>query len=395
MTDRNLSGVPGNAAINEILPASAGIPAADSSAGANDAGSTGANGAEIMEKYEKESRTRNFTSRPLRILVYALCLAFTLYHLAYASGIRLLQMVNIKHHAIHVGLVLVLGFALYPAFRKSSRRKMAWYDWIFAVLCAIMPVYVFVRYPAFISTGFSGDTIDIVMGTLLILLVMECSRRISGPALTILSALFLVYALFGRSCPGIFRHRGYTWHRVVTYLTTDIYGIYGTSVKVSATYIVLFIIFGDVMNKCGMGQFFNDIANALAGHTKGGPAKVAVLASGFLGSINGSAVANVVTTGTFTIPLMKKTGYSKEFAGAVEATASVGGQLLPPIMGAAAFVMAETLGVKYGVIIRAAVLPALIYYLGIILQVQMRAEKDGLKGLPKDRMPKEIGRAHV
>ncbi len=346
------------------------------------------NGAEIMEKYEKESRTRTFSNRFLNRAVYVLCLAFTVYHLAYASGVRLLQMVNIKHHAIHVGLILVLGFALYPAFGKSSRKKVVWYDWFFIALCAVMPIYVFVRYPAFISTGFSGDAIDIVMGTLLILLVMECSRRISGPALTILSALFLVYALMGRSFPGIFRHRGYTWHRVVTYLTTDIYGIYGTSIKVSATYIVLFIIFGDVMNKCGMGQFFNDIANALAGHTKGGPAKVAVLASGFLGSINGSAVANVVTTGTFTIPLMKKTGYSKEFAGAVEATASVGGQLLPPIMGAAAFVMAETLGVKYGVIIRAAVLPALIYYLGIILQVQMRADKDGLQGLPKSQMPK-------
>ena len=183
-------------------------------------------------------------------------------------------------------------------------------------------------------------------------------------------------------------HRGYTWHRIVTYLTTDIYGIYGTSIQVSATYIVLFIIFGEVMNKCGMGQFFNDIANALAGHTKGGPAKVAVLASGFLGSINGSAVANVVTTGTFTIPLMKKTGYSKEFAGSVEATASVGGQLLPPIMGAAAFVMAETLGVQYGEIIKAAVIPALIYYLGIIIQVQMRATKDNLLGLPKDQLPR-------
>lgn len=348
------------------------------------------NGEEIMEKYEKESRTRKFGNVYLNRLIYVLCLAFTIYHLAYASGIRLLQMVNIKHHAIHVGLVLVLGFALYPAFSGSSRKQISWYDWIFVALCAVMPVYVFVRYPVFISTGFSGETIDIIMGTLLILLVMECSRRISGPALSILSAVFLVYALFGRSFPGIFRHRGYNWHRVVTYLTTDIYGIYGSSVKVSATYIVLFIIFGDVMNKCGMGQFFNDIANALAGHTKGGPAKVAVLASGFLGSINGSAVANVVTTGTFTIPLMKKTGYSREFAGAVEATASVGGQLLPPIMGAAAFVMAETLGVKYGAIIRAAVLPALIYYLGIILQVQMRAEKDGLSGLPKDQMPKVL-----
>ncbi|MBQ6075617.1 MAG: TRAP transporter permease [Lachnospiraceae bacterium] len=341
-----------------------------------------------MEKFEKESRTRIFDAKWLKTVIYVLCLVFTLYHLAYASGIRLLQMVNIKHHAIHVGMILVLGFALYPAFKKSSRKKIAWYDWIFIALSAAMPIYVFIRYPTFISTGFEGETVDIIFGTVLIILVLICSRRLSGWALPILSVIFLIYALFGRSFPGIFMHRGYIWHRIVTYLTTDIYGIYGTSIKVSATYIVLFIIFGEVMNKCGMGQFFNDIANALAGHTKGGPAKVAVLASGFLGSINGSAVANVVTTGTFTIPLMKKTGYSKEFAGAVEATASVGGQLLPPIMGAAAFVMAETLGVKYGLIIKAAVIPALIYYLGIIIQVQMRATKDHLNGLPKELMPK-------
>lgn len=253
-------------------------------------------GAEIMEKYEKESRTRKFQADWLNKLVYVLCLFFTLYHLAYASGIRILQMVNIKHHAIHVGLVLMIGFLLYPAFKKSSRKKVVWYDWICFALSAVMPIYVFVRYPVFISTGFQGETIDIIFGTILILLVLECSRRLSGPALSILSVIFLVYAIFGRYMPGLFMHRGYNWHRVVTYLTTDIYGIYGTSVKVAATYIVLFIIFGEVMNKCGMGQFFNDIANALAGHTKGGPAKVAVLASGFLGSINGSAVANVVTT---------------------------------------------------------------------------------------------------
>ena len=345
-------------------------------------------GAKILEKYEKESRTRNFTDSVMTKLVYALCLFFTVYHLAYASGIRLLQMVNIKHHAIHVGLVLVLGFALYPAFKKSSRKTIVWYDWICIALSAVMPFYVFYRYMDWISTGFRPTTMDMVMGVALILLVLECSRRISGPALSILSIIFLLYGHYGRSFPGVFRHRGYAWDRIVSYLTTDISGIYGSSVKVSATFIVLFIIFGEVMNKCGMGQFFNDIANALAGHTKGGPAKVAVLASGFLGSINGSAVANVVTTGAFTIPLMKKTGYSKEFAGAVEATASVGGQLLPPIMGAAAFVMAETLGVKYPVIIKAAVLPALIYYLGIIIQVQMRATKDNLHGIPKDQLPR-------
>lgn len=360
-----------------------------------DTGEPQASGAEVMEKFEKESRTRSFDAKLLVKIAYVICLFFTLYHLAYASGIPALQMVNMKHHALHVGLVLVLGFAFYPISKKSSRTKIPWYDWILIVLSALMPVYVFIRYPVFISTGFRASMMDLIVGTILILLVLECSRRISGPALSILSVVFLLYGLFGRYLPGVFQHRGYSWERIVTYLTTDIYGIYGSSVKVSATYIVLFIIFGEVMNKCGMGQFFNDIANALAGHTKGGPAKVAVLASGFLGSINGSAVANVVTTGTFTIPLMKKTGYSKEFAGAVEATASVGGQLLPPIMGAAAFVMAETLGVQYSMVIKAAVIPALMYYLGIILQVQMRAERNNLLGIPKDQLPrlKEVMKA--
>ena len=212
-----------------------------------------AQGTQIQEKYERESRTRTFDKKAVKLVVYYLCLAFTLYHLAYASGIRALQMVNIKHHAIHVGLILMLGFALYPAFKKTSRKKIAWYDWILIAFSAVMPVYVFIRYPTFISTGFQGDTIDIVMGTILIVLVLICSRRLSGWALPILSVIFLLYALFGRHFPGIFQHRGYSWHRIVTYLTTDIYGIYGTSIKVSATYIVLFIIFGEVMNKCGMG----------------------------------------------------------------------------------------------------------------------------------------------
>ncbi|MGE4276733.1 MAG: C4-dicarboxylate ABC transporter permease, partial [Lawsonibacter sp.] len=151
-----------------------------------------AKGAEIMEKYEKESRTRSFDWQWLVKVIYFLCMAFTLYHLAYASGIRLLQMVNIKHHAIHVGLILMLGFALYPAFKKSSRKRIAWYDWIFMALSAAMPIYVFLRYPTFISTGFQGEQIDIIMGTILIFLVLECSRRISGLALPILSVLFLV-----------------------------------------------------------------------------------------------------------------------------------------------------------------------------------------------------------
>ena len=345
-----------------------------------------AKGAEIMEKFEKESRTRNFSFQPLVKAGYVLCLLFTVYHLIFASGMVSTQ--NIKHHAVHVGMVLVLGFLFYPAFKKSSRKKVAWYDWICIALSVAMPCYVFYRYMAWTSTGFRPTTLDIIMGTLLILLVMECSRRISGPALTILSAIFLIYGMYGRYFPGIFQHRGYTWTRMVQYLTCDISGIYGSSVKVSATFIVLFIIFGEVMNKCGMGRLFNDLASAVAGGTKGGPAKVGVIASGLLGMINGAAVAVVVTTGSFTIPLMKKNKYSDEFAGAVVATASVGGQLMPPIMGAAAFVMAETLGVKYAVIVTAAIIPAIVYYSGILFQVQLRANKDKMYGLPKDQLPK-------
>lgn len=232
------------------------------------------------------------------------------------------------------------------------------------------------------------------MGTILVLLVIEGARRITGWALPLIGIVFMVYALMGArqglipiNVPGVFLHRGFQWSKLIGHLFSNTEGIYGTSVNVASTYIFLFIVFGEVMNKCGMGKFFNDIAIGLAGHTKGGPAKVAVIAAGLLGSINGSAIANVVTTGAFTIPLMKKIGYSKEFSGAVSSTASVGGQLLPPIMGAAAFIMAETLGIKYKEIVISAAIPALIYYLGIIFQIQMRASKDKLDGMSKDQLP--------
>ncbi len=232
------------------------------------------------------------------------------------------------------------------------------------------------------------NQMDLFMATLLVVLVLEAARRCGGWALPILSLVFIAYGLWGRSLPGMFAHRGYTWTALSNHFFANTEGIYGTSVSVASSYIFLFILFGAVMNKSGMGKFFNDISLALAGHTKGGPAKVSVIASGLLGSINGSAVANVVTTGAFTIPLMKKTGYSAEFAGAVESSASVGGQLLPPVMGAAAFIMAEMLGVRYSEIIVCAAVPALLYYAGILVQVQLRASKDGLLGLPKDKLPR-------
>jgi TRAP transporter 4TM/12TM fusion protein len=248
-------------------------------------------------------------------------------------------------------------------------------------------VYVWVDYLGVVERAGMPNTADLVVATLLTVLVMEAARRSAGWALPILSLLFIAYGLYGRSVPGVFGHRGYTWMQLSNHFFANTEGIFGTSVSVAASYIFLFILFGAVMGKSGMGAFFNDLAMALAGHTKGGPAKVAVMSSGLLGSINGSAVANVVTTGAFTIPLMKKTGYSKDFAGAVEASSSVGGQLLPPVMGAAAFIMAEILSVPYSTIIIHAAIPALLYYLGIIVQVQLRAGKTNLVGLPKDRLP--------
>lgn len=340
---------------------------------------------EILEKYDKESKTRKFQNQNIARLVYWLAVMISLYHFITSyTGYPATHL----HRSLHVGMMIAMTFLLYPRGKKSSRTVIAWYDWIFALLGGAVAAYVWIDYIGFINRMGMPNTMDVVMGTILVLLVLEASRRISGWPLVILSLLFIAYGLFGQDIPGIFTHRGYNWPKLVNHIFINTEGIYGTSVSVASSYIFLFILFGSVMNKSGMGQFFNDIALALAGHTKGGPAKVSVIASGFLGSINGSAIANVVTTGAFTIPLMKKTGYSKNFAGSVEASASVGGQLLPPVMGAAAFIMAEMLGVKYSVIVISAVIPALLYYLGIIVQVQLRAEKDNLQGIPKEKLPR-------
>lgn len=346
----------------------------------------------LLEEFEKESRTRNFVNPIVEKVVKWVALLVTFYHLAYASGY--IRPETLKHRSIHVGMILFMTFAVYPAFKKSSRKKIAWYDYILMLLSVIIPVYMWINYQAIIDRVGNADKVDIIMGTILVLLVIEGARRITGWALPLIGIVFMVYALMGArqglipiNVPGVFLHRGFQWSKLIGHLFSNTEGIYGTSVNVASTYIFLFIVFGEVMNKCGMGKFFNDIAIGLAGHTKGGPAKVAVIAAGLLGSINGSAIANVVTTGAFTIPLMKKIGYSKEFSGAVSSTASVGGQLLPPIMGAAAFIMAETLGIKYKEIVISAAIPALIYYLGIIFQIQMRASKDKLDGMSKDQLP--------
>lgn len=338
---------------------------------------------EIIKKLDKESTTRSF-SGVMKKIFFVLCLLVSLYHLYTATFGPPLTLI---HRSIHVSMMLVLTFLMYPMCKKSSFTTPSVLDWILAALSLAAPIYISTNYLGVVERAGNANMMDMIMATLLVALVLEASRRVSGNVLSILSLIFIGYGLLGREMPGMFMHRGYDWLSLSNHFFANTEGIYGTSVNVAASYIYLFILFGAVMSKSGMGQLFNDLALSLAGHTKGGPAKVSVLASGLLGSINGSAVANVVTTGAFTIPLMKKTGYSKEFAGAVESAASVGGQLLPPIMGAAAFIMAEMLGVKYSSIIIWAAIPALLYYLGIIIQVQLRASKDGLVGLPKEQLP--------
>ena len=348
---------------------------------------------ELLEKFDKESRTRTFVSPAVAMAYKIFAILVTLYHLVFASGFWMPE--TLKHRSLHVSMILILAFAMYPATKKASRKIIAWYDYILIALSAAVPLYMWLDYFNIINRAGKPNSMDVIIGTLLTLLVLEATRRVCGMALPILGVIFILYSLMGTkqglipvNIPGIFLHRGYTWQKLMSHFFANTEGIYGSSVNVASTYIFLFIAFGEIMNKCGMGKFFNDIANALAGGSKGGPAKVAVVASGLLGMINGAAVAVVVTTGSFTIPLMKKTGYDNEFSGAIVATGSVGGQLMPPVMGAAAFIMAETLGIKYSTLLVSAIIPAVIYYMGILLQIQMRAEKMGMQGTPKDQLPK-------
>ncbi len=350
----------------------------------------------LLEQFDKESKTRKFGSSVLKKAYRIFAILVTLYHLIFASGLYMPE--TLKHRSIHVGMILILAFMLYPATKKASRKVIAWYDYVLMALAAAVPIYMCIDYVNIINRAGRPDMMDVIIGTILTLIVLEATRRVCGMALPIISIIFMIYSLMGTKqglipidIPGIFLHRGYTWQKLMSHFFSNTEGIYGSSVNVASTYIFLFIAFGEVMNKCGMGQFFNDFANAIAGGTKGGPAKVAVVASGLLGMINGAAVAVVVTTGSFTIPLMKKSGYDDEFSGAVVATGSVGGQLMPPVMGAAAFIMADTLGMKYNELLISAAIPAVIYYMGILFQIQMRAEKQGMRGTPKDQLPKLSG----
>ncbi|MDF2683475.1 MAG: transporter permease [Brevibacillus sp.] len=339
----------------------------------------------ILQEYDKEAGYRVFSKKWLTVLVSVIAVAFALYHMYAAYAI---PFVTLKHRSLHVAIVLCLIFVLYPGWKRASRKSLSLLDGLFAVLSLGTAGYIFVYYMDIVNRGGIPSTLDVIFATITCLLVLEASRRVAGWELTAMAAIFVAYAYVGPYLPGDFGHRGYTFSDIANYMYVTTEGIFGDATAVSASFIILFIIFGAFLSKSGMGTLFNDLSLSLAGSSKGGPAKVGVIASAVHGSINGSAVASVVTTGSFTIPMMKRVGYKPEFAAAVEATAAVGGQILPPIMGAAAFIMAETLGVPYITIAIAALIPAIMYYFGLLVQVHLRADRDNLQGLSKHELPK-------
>lgn len=296
-------------------------------------------------------------------------------------------MMVIKKNAIHLGLMLALTFLMYPATKKSSKEKPSIFDWGFGILGILTGLYIYFTYDSLIDRSLTPNTIDYCFAVITVLLILEAARRAVGWILPVLSISFIFYAKFGYIFPGVLAHQGFTWKRILTrmYLTDN--GIYGVTLMVSASYVFMFILFGSFLNKSGTAKFFNDFSLAFAGKFRGGPAKVAVMASGLMGTISGSSQANVATTGAFTIPLMKEVGYTPRFSAAVEAAASTGGILMPPIMGAASFMMASFLGVPYLKVMMAGIIPALFYYFAIFVMVDLEAQKLDLRGLSKDKLP--------
>lgn len=341
---------------------------------------------ETLEKYDRESLTRDGLPRAWMMAIGAICVLLALFHL-YTSFAG--PLVDVVQRSIHLYTLLGLTFILFPLMRSSARDRVPWIDVVLAVVSFAIGLYMIgVSNRIIVSAGRIND-VDMVIGLVALVLVIDAARRVTGWGLPGLATAFLAYGFYAKlslysvlSEPIIMA----TCRQVVSHLVYITEGLLGTAIAVSASYIILFILFGAFLVKSGLGQLFNDLALAIAGPTRGGPAKVAVIASGFLGSINGSAIANVVTTGAFTIPLMKRTGYKANFAGAVEAAASVGGQILPPIMGAAAFIMAEVLAVPYSQVMLAGIIPALLFYLGILFQVHLRALRNGLVGIPRSQL---------
>ncbi|WP_109512258.1 TRAP transporter permease [Pseudomonas ovata] len=318
--------------------------------------------------------------------LFYVALAFSIFQIVTAAFSPISSQVL---RAVHIGFLLWVVFLSYPA--AGSGRPWQPLAWLLSLAGIATALYQWVFEADLIQRSGDLTTSDMLIGLILIVLVFEAARRVMGIALPIICGLFLAYGLLGEYLPGDLAHRGYGVDQIINQLAFGTEGLYGTPTYVSATYIFLFILFGSFLEQAGMIKLFTDFAMGLFGHKLGGPAKVAVASSALMGTITGSGIANVVTTGQFTIPLMKRFGYRAAFAGGVEATASMGSQLMPPVMGAVAFIMAETINVPFVEIAKAALIPAILYFGSVFWMVHLEAKRSNLKGLPKDQCPSALG----
>ncbi len=331
------------------------------------------------------SKTRELTGYS-ELITSVFAIGMSVFHL-YTAFFGIFQ--SVAQRSAHLGFALVLTFLVIKPNKKSGNH-ISWYDYLLVILSFLSVGYIVVNAGSIAQRMVYVEPlsiVDLIVGGLATLLLIEATRRTIGMALTIIIVVFVIYAFTGNYFPEPFYHKGFSYAWVTEHLFYTTNGVFGIPLGVSATFIFMFILFGKFLERSGAGQFFIDISVATMGKYRGGPAKTAIVASSILGTISGSAVANTVTTGSFTIPLMKKIGYRKEFAGAVESVSSSGGQIVPPIMGASAFIIASYLGVPYGDVAVAAIIPALLFYLCLMFQVDFRAMRRGLKGVPPSELP--------
>ncbi len=329
---------------------------------------------ELMAEFDRESNTRQFSGLPAKLIKLAF-LAFTVF----VFGTRFVTLPDQARMSAFLGIIIFLGFLIYPLYKKQTKfhNFVPWYDFVFAIAGSAPYFYYALNFRAVTNRAAAINTLDKVMAVIGIVLLFELCRRAVGLPILFVAGGFIVYALwYGKTPQSIIYNLFYTTN-----------GIPGTPLNVCSTFIVFFIILGSFLEKTGIGGFFVDLANSVAGYASGGPAKVAVISSALEGMYSGSSVANTVGSGSVTIPVMKSIGYKPEFAAAVEAAASTGGQIMPPIMGAAAFLMSEITGLPYVTIAISAILPAILYFTGIFMMIHFEAKKLGLKGLPKDSIP--------
>jgi TRAP transporter 4TM/12TM fusion protein len=347
--------------------------------------------AEVMEEVikppmadEEFSGNKRLLRRWEAILLAVFCVGFTVFHL---FVLNVYSLEPLLFRAIHVGWGTALGLILYAPFRRHAKNGVPWYDWLLVAASIACAVYITIELDGLLfRAGAQFTTGDVIVGVVGTFLILEFTRRTSGLALPIIASIFILYCFIGPWMPGVLEHKGFAVDRFFTYIYSE-YGVFGVTTQVSSSYIILFVTFAAFLQVSKVGDYINDLCNAMFGWARGGPAKAAVASGIMFGSISGSAVANVVASGMVTIPMMRKVGYDRPTAAAIEATSSTGGQITPPVLGAGAFLMAEITGIPYGQIALAAVIPAVLFYIACWIHVDLHAIRLGLKGVSRSELP--------